>query len=166
MTEADNVQPTLNPQQEAFCQFYTGIKATFGNGTRSYAEAYGYDIEAQSREDEVRDPETKKLLQESSYKRMCDVCANGAYALLRKPEIDKRIKTLLATMPNETIDARLNEIIAGGKPQDSIAAIKELNKLRQRITEKLDVTSGGKTIAGFNFIRNSNGNTPDDTTDA
>lgn len=158
----------LNPQQEAFCQYYTQIRDTFGNATRAYAEAYGYDLDGAPDDDAIYETVDgkEKCVQESTYTRMEAVCASAGSRLLRNVKIDRRVKELLAAIPNETIDARLNEIIIKGRDTDSINAIKELNKLRQRITEKVDVTSGGKTIAGFNFIRNSNGNTTDDTPDA
>lgn len=161
MTEGDNVtQETLNPQQEAFCSFYTQIRSTFGNATRAYAEAYDYDLDAEPKEDwEVLENGKKG---KSSYEKMCDVCAAAAYKLLRKAQIDKRVKELLAATPNEAIDARLNEIILKGRDVDSVNAIKELNKLRQRIVDKLDVTSGGKAIGGFNFVRNDNNTAPEE----
>jgi hypothetical protein len=161
-----NEECTLNPQQEAFCQFYADHRGIGGNATKCYALAYDYDLDGADKDDEERD-RRGKIIRRSSYDRMYNVCAVSANDLLKNPNIRTRIREIFKSMlSDEMVDSKLSEIITSGKHADAIQGIREYNKLKQRITEKLDVTSGGKTIAGFNFIRNSNGNTPDDTPDA
>jgi hypothetical protein len=148
---------TLTPKQEAFCQFYTQVSETFGNGTLSYASAYDYDLDSLSNEREIveEDEEGEPIKFGPSERSVAEqVCASSASRMLRNVKIDKRIRTLLNEMlTNEVVDARLIEIIMSGKPSDSVQAIREFNKLKQRIVEKKDITSNGQTIGGFNFVR-------------
>lgn len=167
----DNViGETLTPKQEAFCRYYTQIAATFGNGTLSYAEAYGYDLDNASKDDAVyeKNKDGINILVEScTYDKIANICAVGAHRLVRSSKIDKYIRQLLnEMMDNNVVDARLIEIIIKGKDQDSVNAIKEFNKLKQRITEKIDHTSGGKAIDGFNFVRNDTKDTTNNQADS
>lgn len=147
----------LTPKQEQFCRNYTQIASLFGNATLSYAEAYGVDLDSLDDERPVLAENTEgepiewgKSDRQIAY----DTCASAGSRLLRNVKVDKRVRVLLNEMLNdEVIDARLMEIILNGKDQDSIKAIMEANKLKQRIVEKKDITSGGEKIAGFNFIR-------------
>lgn len=166
----------LTSKQERFCQNYTQNYELFGNATLSYADAYGYDLENEPDNDaqylfndgliysqhEIEDFATTdpkhiskgKKIQDSSYKRMYDLCSSYGSKLRRSEKIQKRCRDLLNEFMNDAvIDARLTEIIINGRDEHSINAIKEYNKLKQRIVEKKDITSGGEKIAGFNFIR-------------
>lgn len=159
MTEIDEnvIGETLTAKQEAFCRFYTQIGATFGNATLSYAEAYGVDLESYSDEKEVlAENEDGEPIEwgDSPRSVVANRCASAGSRLLRNVKVDKRVRELLnEMMTTEVIDARLVEIIMKGKDTDAIQAIKEFNKLKQRIIEKKDITSGGEKIAGFNFVR-------------
>ncbi len=175
MNEIDEnvIGETLTAKQEAFCQFYTQISTLFGNATLAYAEAYGFDLDNASHDDaiwllkdgrevpkelyeELTSEETKgaKKIKDCTYDRDRNTCAVNASRLLRNAKIDKRIRALLnELMTTEVVDARLVEIIMKGEDKDSIQAIKEYNKLKQRIIDKKDITSGGEKIGGFNFVR-------------
>lgn len=129
-----NKTELLNPKQELFCHYYvfgSGTRASespdsfgVGNGVRSYAKAYDQELPAQY-----------------------SACGAEANALLKKPKIVERIRELLATTFNDdAVDARLNQIIFSGRDEHSVQGIREYNKLKQRITEKTDITSGGKTF--------------------
>lgn len=163
----------LLPKQERFCRNYTQNYEFFGNATLSYAEAYGYDIDNEPDDDAIYDIQGvgevmekdlelltdeqfkgKKKIKESSRKTMYDLCSSYGSRLRRNDKIQARSRVLLNEfLRDDVIDARLAEIALKGDDKDAIQAIKEFNKLKQRIIDKKDITSGGERIAGFNFIR-------------
>lgn len=165
----------LSPKQELFCRNYTQNYDLMGNKTLSYADAYGIDLDSLSEDDEVYEfedgstmtkgeyeslwevPKDKKhyrTKEKSSWKKAYDNCSSMSSRLSRNVKIQARMIVLTNEfMRDEIMDKRLTEIALKGEHRDSIQAIKEYNKLKSRITEKKDITSGGKTIAGFNFVR-------------
>lgn len=170
MTDQNTSENTemLTPQQEVFCRYYTQNDELFGNATLSYAEAYGYDLDNMPHDDgkfKLKDGtiafEHEILLMEggkekmkwaeqvepSTYRRNYDYCSQAGSRLRRNEKIQARCRDLLNDfMVDKVIDARLTQIIMRGSASDAINAIKEYNKLRQRIVEKKDITSGGKPI--------------------
>lgn len=119
----------LNPRQEKFVRLYTQNDELFGNATLSYAEAYGYNL------DEMVGDERKK---------MYDSCSAQSSRLLRIDKIQKRkIELLNELLKNEIVDAKLAELIKGG----DMMAIREYNKLKGRITDKMDIS--GKAFEHF-----------------
>lgn len=137
MTEIDEnvIADTLTPKQEAFCQLYATESEFFGNGVQSYIEAYEPD-------------QTRP----NWYKSAC----SSASRLLSNVKVITRINTILEQtgLNDAFIDKQLSFLITQHSDFTSkLGAIKEYNKLRQRITEKKDITSNGKTIDGFNFVR-------------
>lgn len=160
MNEVENeniIGDILTPRQESFCQNYTQNYELFGNATLAYAESYGFDLEAQPKDDavyEINEAKEKVLVEKSSYQKMYDMCSGSGSRLRRNAKIQERCRQLLNEFMNDqVIDARLTEIIINGRDEHSINAIKEYNKLKARITEKIDHTTNGESIAGFNFIR-------------
>ncbi len=158
LVDESKVGDVLTAKQEAFCRYYTQVMATFGNATLSYAEAYGYDLDNARKDDYVVEKDEKtgenRVVEPSTYTKFENICASSGSRLLRNVKVDKRVRDLLVEMMDDkVIDARLIEIIMNGKDQDAINAIKEFNKLRQRIIEKKDITSGGEKITGFEFVR-------------
>jgi len=126
----------LNPRQELFCQLYVYDKECFGNATKSYAQAYDID-------------ETNP------------VARSSASIELSKPYIKQRVRDLLDEFINDTVvDLELASVIKQNKELSSkVAAIREYNKLKQRVIEKTDITSGGKTIEqimGMHIIQDEN----------
>lgn len=128
---------SLTPQQEYFCRLYTTKGDTFSNATLSYAEAYQYEL--------PKDEKDKLILDSKEY----NICAsNGSRLLTNDKIIARNIRLLNDSFNDDAVaDARLNEILIGGKDTDSIQAIKERNSLKQRITKKLDITSAGRPLA-------------------
>lgn len=125
---ADTKITGLNDKQELFCQIYTTDKDFFGNGTATYAEAYGLDLS------NPKDYNTAR--------------ANGS-RLLMNANILKRIDELLelGTLNDTFVDRQLAKLIS----QDAdfgakVSAIREYNKLRARIVEKIDHTTKGKEL--------------------
>jgi hypothetical protein len=154
----------LNPQRELFCRYYTQNEDLFGNATHSYAEAYDYKLDTLSHEAIYDLPEgnkDRKKIQDSEYERAIHVCAVEGSRLLRSPEVQSRITALLnEILRDEVVDSQLAKLIMqDSEPAAKIAAIREYNKIRQRIVDKTDITSGGKPITGFNFIKNGDNNT-------
>ena len=132
-------------KNELFCKLYTQNSALFGNGTLCYAEAYDFKLAELNREAVY---ENGKKIEASEYEKAYNTCSVNANQLLRKPKIQSRVTELLNELMNDKyVDSQLVKVIA----QDTdltpkVAAIREYNKLRQRIVEKQDITSNGKTI--------------------
>jgi hypothetical protein len=168
-TQDENViAETLTPKQERFCQNYTQNYSLFGNATSSYADAYGFELDDMPTNDgkyitktgivateaEILDMEKgdellrfAKQVEKSTYQKNYDYCSKAGSRMRRNGKIQERCRELLNEfMIDKVIDARLTEIILKGDNSDSIRAIQEFNKLRQRIVDKKDITSGGKPI--------------------
>ena len=153
-SKEDILQDTLTSKQEKFCRLYTQNKALFGNATLSYAEAYNYNLDELDKTDvkyeyyEENGLKKTKIIEESSFTKAYNVCASNANRLLRNEKITPFLtKYLNEVLTDEIVDSNLAEIIINGKDADRVSAIKEYNKLRQRITEKSDITSGGEKLA-------------------
>lgn len=117
----NSIKKKLKPKWELFCQYYVGDYETFGNATQSYAKAYGKDL-------------NNKAIYAS--------CRTQGYRLLTNNDILDRINQLLVelVMNNTSVDAELGFLIMQRVDFGSkIQAIREYNKLKQRITDKLDV---------------------------
>ncbi len=145
----------LNPRQEKFCRNYTQNDSMFGNATLSYADAYGYDLDSLNSDpvyDEVWDETTgkavKQILQKSEYQKAYDICSKDGNRLLRNAKINDRIVKLLnEMMTEEQADSELMKTMKQTEDYGAkLAAIREYNKLKQRISNKLDLTSKGEKI--------------------
>lgn len=170
----ETIEDILTPKQERFCFNYTQNYELFSNATLAYAEAYGYDLNSMPDDDgtfllkdgtimtkaeinQLDRPDlvfnTAKKLTDSTYKRNYDNCSQLGSRLRRNEKIQAKCRTMLNEFMNDSvIDARLTEIIIDGKHADSLTAIREYNKLKQRIVDKVDHTSKGEAIGGFNFL--------------
>lgn len=146
----------LTPQQDLFCRYYTQNTELFGNGTLAYGEAYDYNLDELSKEKPVLETDEQGVptkFGDSEYQLACNVCAVQASKLLRLPKIQNRVRVLLNEfLRDDVVDAQLARIIMEGDDNDRIAAIKEYNKLRQRIIDKQDITSNGEPINSINYI--------------
>lgn len=118
----------VNARQELFCRLYSTDKEFFGNGVECYTEAYDVD---------QRKPNWYM------------VAAAGASRLLKNVKIIARINEIL----NETgfndvaIDKQLSFLVHQHADFNAkLGAIKEYNKLKQRIVERADLTSGGRPL--------------------
>lgn len=108
----------LNEKQEQFCLIYVS-KEFFANGVESYAEAYGLDI-----------------AETGNY----NTCKSNAYKLLTNTYILKRIDELLelSGLTDQFVDKQLLFVITQNADLGSkTAAIREYNKLKVRILDKL-----------------------------
>jgi len=112
---------TLN--QERFCQIYVS-KEFFAHGTESYSEAYGIKLDVES----------------------YNTCKANASKLLTNTDILARINELLdmSGMNDEFIDKQLTFVATQNADLNAkMKAIDSYNKLKARITEKLDIKTNG-----------------------
>jgi len=116
----------LTLQQKRFCELYTSDTEFFGNGVRSYAEAYHIDL-------------TKK----NSYK---GAQVNASKLLSKTIILDKMNKLLDEMGLNEIhVDKQLAFLLTQNAELGvKLGAIREFNKLRQRLEGK---QVSGQTLA-------------------
>lgn len=116
----------LNPQQELFCQLYARSREFFGNAVQSYCAAYGIDANDKNANHGAR---------------------SSAYRLLTNADILKRVDQLLGDLTEEQVDQELAFVIRQNYELPSkVAAIREWNKVKGRIIEKIDHTTKGKEL--------------------
>lgn len=145
----------LNAQREVFCQLYAQNSELFGNATLSYAEAYSFDLDSLSRKcpNEDHGDESEIACAPSEYDIAYQTCSSNGSRLLRNAKVQERITALLNEMlKDDVVDAQLAKLILTADGPTRIAAIREYNKVRQRIVEKVDHTSGGLPIVAFNYV--------------
>lgn len=145
VAEKADMSDRLNAKQETFCKLYATDREFFGNGVQTYIEVY--------------EPDTTKP---NWYKNACA----SASEILRNPKVYTRINELLEDggLNDMNVDKQLQMLINQHADFGSkIAAIREYNKLKQRITDKIDHTSGGKPLPILggvtSAIPSNNGNT-------
>ncbi len=122
----------LNAKQEMFCKYYVS-EEFFAHGVNAYCKAYGLNPAVK------KDYDNAKVM---------------ASKLLTKTNICNRINELLdlAGFNENFVDKELLFLITQKVDFPSKAtAIKEFNKLRQRITDKLDLTTKGKSLNSYNL---------------
>ena len=138
MTEIgiEDIGDELSPKQKLFCEYYVnGDKELFGNGVQSYIEAYGPD-------------RTSK----NWYKTACQ----SASRLLTNVKVIAYINQLLdeGGLNDTAVDKQLSFLIAQHADFGSkVMAIREYNKLKQRITDKVDLTTKGDKIDSSDSIK-------------
>lgn len=122
------VTADLNENQKIFVWFYVNDKDCFGSATKAYKKAY---------------------------KCATDVANTSGPRLLRNVQIQAyKNKMLDDYLSNEHIDRELAYVATQNKDtQSKVAAIRELNKVKGRATEKVDITSQGQSIVGINYVK-------------
>lgn len=122
---AKKIKDELTVQQAEFCNLYV-TSSFFGNGVEAYIEAYEIDLSKKGAYDNARS------------------CASR---LLTNVNILKRIDTLLDNegLNDSFVDKQLLFLITQNADFSSkVSAIREYNKLKQRITDKIELS--GKII--------------------
>lgn len=117
-TDKTHKDRELTPKQKLFCENYVS-KEFFGNGVQSYIDAYEID-----------------LSEPNAYNSACV----GAHDNLIKPNILGYINSMLdsAGLNDAFVDKQLLFLInQNAEFSAKISAIKEYNKLKQRITDKV-----------------------------
>ncbi len=127
----------VNPNQELFCQLYFGPGEFFGNGTWSYIKAFNMNV-----------PLIAYSYLKTKEKKVYNVAKTQSYTLLTKPNIQARGKKILTDYLAEIpVDRELSWAIIQRKDIASkVQAIREFNKLKNRILDKIDLTSKGEKI--------------------
>ena len=126
--ESINKEEKLNERQEKFSQLYATDTEFFGNGVQAYLEVYDIDRS-----------------KPNWYKTACAASSQ----LLRNIKVCKRINEILEEqgLNDEFIDKQLLFLITQHADfGNKLGAIKEYNKLKQRIVDKTDITTNGKDI--------------------
>jgi hypothetical protein len=126
--ESQPKEQELTPKQELFCKLYASDKEFFANGVQSYIVAYGIDTNKPGAYNSAR---------------------SSAYDLLTNLHILKRIDELLEveSLNDSAVDKELAFVIIQKADLGSkVAAIREYNKLKARIIEKMDLTTKGKEL--------------------
>jgi len=124
----------LNLRQEKFCKLYASDREFFGNGVESYLECYDIDRS-----------------KPNWYKTAC-ICASK---LLTNTKVCDRINEILEDggLNDQFVDKQLKFLITQHSDfGNKLGALREYNKLKQRITDKTDLTSGGEKIEGNTII--------------
>lgn len=113
----------LTPQQEKFCQFYTGDQECAGNATQSYIKAYNIDVGGGS--EQTSNAAARKRASE----------------LLTNRNIKARINAILTQrgLNDQFVDSQLQFLITQHEDWNvKLKAIKEYNRLNNRIKESDD----------------------------
>lgn len=135
--ESETKEIKLNPKQKKFCELYIS-KEFFGNGVSAYMEAYNI---------------------KPSVKGAYAAARVSAHHLLTNPNILAQINANLdfQGMNDGFVDKQLLLLITQNSDFGSkISAIKEYNKLKQRITDKAEVEVTGDGISIENWINSQN----------
>lgn len=139
-----------NPKHELFVWLYAGHhnRELFGNGTRCYMQAYGYNDQInklQKEIDELMDKKEKGYsvavsLRERRMKGLRSIAGVEASGLLAKPSIRQRCDFLMMELfTNDFMDAEL--VFTAGQRFDlasKVAAIREFNRVKDRGSNKLE----------------------------
>ena len=120
--ESEEIGEVLTVRQEKFCQLYTSDIELFGNWVQAYLEVYDID-------------RTKS----NWYKTACSLASR----LTSNDKVLKRINELLVEkwFNDEFVDKQLLFLLTQHTDFSAkLWAIKEYNKLKQRIEEKMKMT--------------------------
>jgi hypothetical protein len=110
-------QKTLNIKQDLFCKIYATDPNCLGNATKAYMEAY----------------KCKSI----------DTAKSGSRQLLEKHEITARINEYIEIdgFNDMAVDKKHNFLIKQNKDFNvSLKAIQEYNKLKKRVTDRLEIS--------------------------
>ena len=118
--DTEEILEELTVKQRKFLQNYILNDEMRGNGTLSYAEAYGYDLSTYPDDDGVYDDDGKQITP-SSRTKAYNCCSNNASALLRNHRIQEAKTALLnKSMKEEIVDAEMFWLILYGKGEQKL----------------------------------------------
>lgn len=141
----------LSLEREMFCQYYTSATEFYGSGVQSYAAAFDHDLNDRRQYDVAKASACRLLKDERILRRINDLLEGGG---LNDPFVDKQLSFLLT----QNVDFK-----------SKLGAIKEYNKLKQRIVDKIDHTGIApvttiELIPYENTVENENDNNESNTT--
>lgn len=137
----------LSTEQELFCVLYTGHhnRDLFGNATRCYMEAFGYNERIKDIQDQIDEAETNKergytVVVRGMEKKMKQVEKSArslASLLLTKVGIRVRIDSLMDSMISDDFNDREMQYVITQRYDlaSKVAAMREYNALKKRIKE-------------------------------
>jgi len=125
-TKKHKKENRLTPPQEKFCRYFVEDEELLGNGTLSYEVAYN-------------------IKREGNWYRTCSAAASR---LLRSVKISARISELLNIYLNDNlVDNELAYTISQKADLGSkVAAIREYNRLKKRVSENPSITFNFKEL--------------------
>ena len=123
----------INPKQERFCKLYATDREFFGNGVQTYIEVYKPDQTKKNWYKSAQGSASRLLSNAIIFNRINELLEEGG---LNDAFVDKQLLFLISQQSDFTNKA---------------ASIREYNKLKQRIVDKSDVTSGGKPLLQINY---------------
>jgi hypothetical protein len=134
----------LNEKQELFCQLYATDREFFGNGVQAYIEAYEPDTSKPNWYNGARASASRLLSDVNIYTRINELLEDGG---LNDVNVDKQLQFLINQQDDKST---------------KLQAIREYNKLKQRIIDRIDHTSKGDKIVpilgGSAGVPSNNGN--------
>lgn len=143
MADEEIPKKELNERQEKFCRLYATDEEFFGNGVQSYLQVYDIDRNKTDWYHTARSAATQLLSNIAVCARISDLLQEGG---LNDNFVDKQLQFLITQFDDKT---------------NKLGAIKEYNKLKQRIVDKQDVTSGGKPFPILGYVQPNNSNQQD-----
>ena len=125
----EEIKEVLSLKQELFCKIYASDREFFGNGVESYVEAYNVDKTKQN----------WYLTAKASASR-----------LLTNVNVLAKIREIMPQIGfnDEFADKELAFVMKQNAEYGAkVSAIREYNKLKKRVQDKLDLTTGGLPIS-------------------
>ncbi len=154
MIPKNNTPIVIKPEQEAFLRYYIQNAATRSNIYRSYALAIGEDLDKLKKEREkvpkiyngkpvIRDGEIVMIdsKETSPYEKRRSVCAALGNRWLTYPKVNaRRMQITSELLKDSVVDNEMMKIIIQDNDLNAKnTAMREYNKLAQRIVERKDV---------------------------
>lgn len=153
-----------NKRHEIFCRLYAGIHGMsfFGNGTRCYMQAFGFNEEVKKLRESVDQIAAKKergyttkvqmvLLRIRSKEKVASVMASE---LLANLSISPRIDYLMENMFDDNFADRELGFVIGQRHDlpSKVSAIRHYDDKKGRITKHMDITTDGEPIDGIQIV--------------
>lgn len=133
-------------KEETFCQLFAGFgeKSCLNNGTLSYIQAWEIQTSTSRM---LRKWKGKKYPAYWDYEPGYKSARVSAHRVLTRANIRARIYQLFKLLFSaDVVDSELlSVILQDGDPQAKVAAIREFNALKGRITKKLKLSGGIKS---------------------
>ena len=143
-TKTNILSKTVSIKQELFCQNYVKNDELRWNWTLSYNEAYKIWLHQKSRVRDIDEETKKEIPGTSEYDKSYNRCSIRESQILRLFKIQDRNKELLREMLNhDAVDSVLAKHLHGSNERISLDALKEYNKMHQRIIEKKEIEITG-----------------------
>lgn len=132
-TTEEPIQESLTLRQEKFCQLYALDIEFMGSWVMAYAEAYWMDKTSSTWYNTAKTNASRLLSNANIYGRINDLLEE---AWLNDQFVDKQLLYVISQQSDIT---------------NKVSAIKEYNKLKQRVTDKMEVAHSWNYVLTSNF---------------